>query len=178
MNPDQARQRSVKFCSAPWNCVRGRTLQVGCCSWTNTLKQVRRLLFKCLIATNHGAHEGSALGCFPRSLHNFTKLAQCRSVTFAPTTFKRSQTVGSDCKVIQQELRVCFTSQVKTGEVPISKILSKCSVSGCCQPLPALVSTPWDFCEVPIHQVRKSQFLQRKPQGLSATHRQFSQSQV
>ncbi len=28
------------------------------------------------------------------------------SVTFAPTTFKRSQTVGSDCKVIQQELRV------------------------------------------------------------------------
>ena len=38
--------------------------------------------------------------------HNFTKLAKCRSIALAPTTFKRSQAIGSNCKVVQQELRM------------------------------------------------------------------------
>ena len=64
---------------------------------------------------------------------NFTKLAKCRSVTFGPTTFKRSQTVGSDCKVVQQELCMFRYPSKDRGcdrnkcAVPISKILSKCS---------------------------------------------------
>ena len=32
--------------------------------------------------------------------HNLTKFAKCRSIAFAPTTFKRSQAIGSNCKVV------------------------------------------------------------------------------
>ena len=65
--------------------------------------------------------------------HNFTKLAKCRSVTLAPTTFKRSQAIRSNCEVVQQELRVFHKpSEDRRRDrnkcaVPISKVLSKCS---------------------------------------------------
>ena len=65
--------------------------------------------------------------------HNFTKLAKRRSIALASTTFKRSQAIGSNCEVVQQELRVFHKPSEDRGRdrnkcaVTIGRVLSKYS---------------------------------------------------
>ena len=139
-----------------------------------------------------GTQERSALGCFPRSLHSNQTCKEPKCSACANDVHANGVKPSDQIAKLFNKNCACFTSQVKTGEVigtsmpyrsarSCRKCSHRCEVAGSCQPLPALVSTQWDFCEVKVLQVRKSQSLQVqqvKPQDQPARHQKFVQSQV